>query len=249
MHRVFADAKDIDITEKKVKVTDDDAHHLINVLRIKPGEEVIVCDTQKTDYLCAAANISKDFIIFDILDRFSNKAEKNYHITLCQAMPKAGKIELVLQKAVELGADDIIIFYSKRCDAVYEKSKEDKKLARYKKIVYEAAKQCGRGIIPGVQLKEDFCGMYESISKICTKVMAYEEEKNVSIKQILPQISDSAAFIIGPEGGFEACEAQYALSRGAHIVSLGSRILRTETAGMFVLCCLAYEKELNPESI
>lgn len=245
MHRVFTDEKNINNEDKFLTVTGDDAYHLIKVMRIKKGDKVTVCDKKNTDYFCEAANIGKDSVIFNIKDSCVCEAEKDYKITLCQAMPKGAKIEIVLQKAVELGCDSIIIFYSERCDTKYNKSKEDAKLERYNKIIYEAAKQCNRGIIPVVEIKKSFEDMIKSVNAQGNIIMAYEEEKNLSLRQVLSKTEGSVSFIIGPEGGFEPAEALCAKNAGAKIVSLGKRILRTETAGMFMLSCCAYEKELS----
>lgn len=245
MHRVFTDEKNINNEDKFLTVTGDDAYHLIKVMRIKKGDEITVCDKNNTDYICQAAHIEKDNIIFNIIDSNASEEEKNYKITLCQAMPKGSKIETVLQKAVELGADNIVIFYCQRCDVKYSKSKEDAKLERYNKIIYEAAKQCNRGIIPVVEIKKSFEEMIKSVNAQGRIIMAYEEEKNVSLRQVLSKTEGSVCFIVGPEGGFELSEVQYAKNAGAEVVSLGKRILRTETAGIFMLSCCAYEKELS----
>ncbi|NMC57707.1 MAG: 16S rRNA (uracil(1498)-N(3))-methyltransferase [Eubacteriaceae bacterium] len=249
MHRVFTDEKNINAEDKFLTVAGEDAYHLIKVMRIKKGEKVTVCDKNNTDYTCEAAHINKDSIIFNIIDSCVCEEEKNYKITLCQAMPKGAKIETVLQKAVELGADNIVIFYSERCDVKYNKSKEDAKLERYNKIIYEAAKQCNRGIIPTVEIKKSFDDMIKSVNAQGKIIMAYEEEKTVSLKQVLLKTEGSICFIVGPEGGFELSEVQLAKDAGAEIVSLGKRILRTETAGMFMLSCCAYEKELSKAGV
>ncbi len=245
MHRVFTDEKNINTEDKFLTVTGDDAYHLIKVMRIKKGDIVTVCDKKNTDYICDAAHIDKDSVIFKITNSYVCEAEKDYKITLCQSMPKGAKIETILQKAVELGADNIVIFYSERCDVKYAKSKEDAKLERYNKIIYEAAKQCNRGIIPALEVKKSFEEMIKSVNAQGSIIMAYEEEKSVSLRQVLSKTEGSVSFIIGPEGGFEPSEALFAKNAGAETVSLGKRILRTETAGMFMLSCCAYEKELS----
>ncbi|MEL7570555.1 MAG: RsmE family RNA methyltransferase [Eubacteriaceae bacterium] len=249
MHRVFTDEKNINTEDKFLTVTGDDAYHLIKVMRIKKGDTVTVCDKNNTDYTCEAAHIDKESVIFNIIESRICESEKDYKITLCQAMPKGSKIETILQKAVEFGADNIVIFYCSRCDVKYSKSKEDTKLERYNKIIYEAAKQCNRGIIPTLEIKKSFEEMIKSVNAQGSIVMAYEEEKNVSLKQVLSKTEGSLCFIVGPEGGFEFSEVQLAKDAGAQIVSLGKRILRTETAGMFMLSCCAYEKELLKASV
>ncbi len=248
MHRVFTDEQNINHEDKFLTVAGEDAYHLVKVMRIKKGERVIVCDKKNTDYVCEAAHICKDSVIFNIIDSYNSEAEKNYKITLCQAMPKGTKIDTVLQKAVELGCDSIIIFYSSRCDAKYNKSKEDAKLERYNKIIYEAAKQCNRGVIPGVEIKKSFEEMIKSVNAQNNIIMAYEEEKTLSLNEALSKAEGNICFIVGAEGGFESDEVQYAKNAGAETVSLGKRILRTETAGMFMLSCCVYEKELGKAS-
>ena len=245
MHRVFTDEKNVNNENKFLTVAGDDAYHLIKVMRIKKGDRVVVCDKNNTDYVCEAAHINKDSVIFNILQSRDTETEKNYKITLCQAMPKGYKIELVIQKAVELGADSIIIFYSSRCDATYNKNKEDAKIERYNKIIYESAKQCNRGIIPVLEIKKSFEELIKSVNAQGTVIMVYEEEKAVNLRQILSKTEGNVCFIVGPEGGFDLSEVQLAKDAGAKIVSLGKRILRTETAGVFVLSCCVYEKELN----
>lgn len=245
MNRVFIDENNINKEEKYLIVTGTDFEHLKKVLRVKIGEKIIACDKNKNDYLCEVSVIDKESLRMNIVSNMKNQSEKSFQITLCQAMPKGNKIEIVLQKAVELGVDCIIIFYAQRCDVVYEKEKEEKKLSRYKKIIYEAAKQCNRGIIPKIEIQKNFVQMFDSIDKDNLIIMAYEEERSFTLKTALQNTNESLCFIVGPEGGFEYSEVDYAKKANAKIVSLGSRILRTETAGLFMLSCCIYKRELG----
>jgi 16S rRNA (uracil1498-N3)-methyltransferase len=245
MHRVFVDDFNIKKEQNNIVVAGTDFEHLKKVLRVKIGEEIIACDKNKNDYLCEVSSVHKDFLEMNILSNTKNQSEKSYEITLCQAMPKGNKIELVLQKAVELGVDHISVFYAQRCDVVYDKDKEEKKLKRYEKIVYEAAKQCNRGILPDVEIYQSFTDMFNALDKNNLIIMAYEEERNHTLRQALQNTVKSLCFIVGPEGGFEQKEVEHAKKSGAKIVSLGSRILRTETAGLFILSCCVYERELG----
>ncbi len=245
MYRIFVDDVNSRKEENILTLKGTDFEHLKKVLRVKVGEKIIACDKNKNDYLCEVSGIYKDFLEMNIVDIIKNQSEKSYEITLCQAMPKGNKIELVLQKAVELGVDKIIIFYAQRCDVVYDKDKKEKKLKRYEKIIYEAAKQCNRGIIPSIEIQKNFIDLFGGFDKDNVIIMAYEEEKNRTLRQALQNTKKSLCFIVGPEGGFEEKEVEYAKKSGAQIVSLGNRILRTETAGVFILSCCVYERELG----
>lgn len=244
MHRIFIDQEALKGDGGCLRVLGAEAHHMKNVLRMRPGDVFIACDGAHTDYTCTVVDLTKDSLTATITSASQNASKKNYTLTLCQAMPKGAKIDTVLQKATEIGADAINIFFSARTDVRYDETQQQKRLIRYNRIVEEAAKQCGAGSLPAVRIYKDFDGLLRALNPKAHIILAYEEEKTTTFKSVLR--GDSSAeivFIIGPEGGFAPEEVHRAKEAGADIVSLGKRILRTETAGMFMLACCVYEKQ------
>ena len=244
MHRIFIDREELYDDDGSLRVFGARAHHMKNVLRMRPGDAFIACDGAYTDYSCTVTSVAKDSLEASVISASQNASKKDYTLTLCQAMPKGAKIDFVLQKATELGADEINIFFSARTDVKYDEAQQQKRLSRFDRIVEEAANQCGAGAIPAVRIFKDFDAMLASLDPAAKVIMAYEEEKTTTFKSVLRgNNSTNLVFIVGPEGGFDPKEAQHAKEAGAVLVSLGRRILRTETAGMCLLSCVSYEKQ------
>ncbi len=225
MSKFFVDKSSVFVDN--ITITGTDVNHISRVLRMNIGDDIKICDKEGTDYFCKIQSITKDEVICSIESKEICPAEPKVKVTLFQCIPKQGKMDSIIQKAVELGVYEIVPVLSKRCVAKGEKSD------RWQKIAAEAAKQCGRGIIPKVHPAIDF---KEAVSELCKKELAlfpYEEAKDGALKD-LPKV-DSVGIIIGPEGGFAPEEVSRGEKLGAKIITLGKRILRTETAGSTVI--------------
>lgn len=231
MPKFFTDRENIG---EKIILTGEDARHIGRVLRMAPGDEVTVCDKEGTDYYCKIEKITKEDVTLSVIKSEACPAELDLKITLYQCIPKAGKMDSIIQKATELGAFEIVPVLSERCVAKGEKAE------RWQKIAYEAAKQCKRGVIPKVRNTLTFSEAIEELKEKELAFMPYEEARDGKITY---SGEKSAGFIIGPEGGFSPVEVKKASDAGIKICTLGKRILRTETAGSTVLSVLSYLAE------
>lgn len=207
------------------------------------GDEVTLCDGRKTEYTARIERMEKECITLQILASASSKTEPRCSVTLYQGLPKAGKLETIVQKCVELGVSRIIPFQAARSVVQLSARDFEKKRPRYARVAYEAAKQSRRGIIPEIGGLADLST--ENFSEYDLVMLAYEEEHGMTLKQALRCAENISrlALIIGPEGGFACDEVASLAERGAVPVSLGPRILRTETAGMAALAMALYELE------
>lgn len=226
-------------------ITGDDAHHISRSLRMRVGESLTVCDGCGKDFFCTVAEISDSTVLLDVNDSAVSTAEPPYRINVYQALVKGDKFDTVIQKSVECGATSIIPLVTSRCTVKLSDSDTEKKRVRWQRIATEAAKQCGRGVIPTVEPSVSF----SSIAKIaeCHDLVLFCYENGTHLlKNALDEFKKapkSIAVIIGPEGGFSEEEAALAKESGALTVSLGKRILRTESAAPFVLACLSFALE------
>ena len=245
MPRFFVDKEYI--KEEKIIISGSDAHHIARSLRMAEGDSVTVSDGEGMEYECRLSRIRDEECECEILLKSPSERESPVYITLFMAYPKGDKLEVVIQKAVELGASRIVPFESSRCIKRPKAEKQDKQLARLKKIAEEAAKQCGRARIPEVSLPLSFEKMLCEMKKSALSLLCYEDERGTNIKTALREAGekDSIAVIVGSEGGFSEGEAEAARAAGARAVSLGKRILRCETAPSFALSAIAYEMELS----
>ena len=248
MPRFFV--KNNQINNDKITIIDEDVKHIKNVLREKVGNELIICNTSnKKDYLCKIEEISEEYIKCKIEKELENNSESNIQVTIMQGLPKADKMELIIQKSVELGVYDIIPIEMKRCVVKVNEKDKQKKLQRWQKISEVAAKQSGRNIIPQIKEKvniKQVCNLVKDYDKL---IVAYEEEKENSLKSELKSIKSKdkenikIAILVGPEGGIDLAEIEELRKAGAVIVTLGKRILRTETVALNVLSNIMYELE------
>lgn len=238
------------IDNNKITIIGDDVNHIKNVLRQKSGDKITICDTSKEqDYLCEIDKIEEKSIDCNIIEKLENNTESNVKVTIFQGLPKADKMELVIQKSVELGVYDITPLQMKRCVVKLNEKDKLKKIQRWQKISEVAAKQCGRNIIPKVNnivnVKEvcNLCNEYDIV------LIAYENEKENTLKKELKNLKKldkeeiKVAVIIGPEGGIAPEEIEMFEENGAKIITLGNRILRTETVALSVLSIIMYELE------
>lgn len=226
-----------------------DIHHMKKVLRLSAGDEVDVSDGAEWEYRAEIKTIYEDEVALVILDKQKFAREPRLHVTLYQGIPKAGKMEGIIQKSVELGVFSIVPVFMERT-VVVDKGNFGKKLERWQKISDEAVKQCKRGIVPQIDEAIKFSGAIEQLNQYDLILFPYENEEERTIKDCLRRISESedkpktVAIIIGPEGGFSPKEAALLDTVGAERVSLGKTILRTETAGPAALAMTMYELEL-----
>lgn len=237
MHRFYVNADQI--SEGEIKITGADVNHIKNVLRMKQGEEILICNGHGKDCYCIINQVSDKEIIAKIQSMQDTGTELATKIILFQGMPKKDKMELIIQKAVELGVSEIVPVITKRAVVKLEdKKKEEKKLERWRAIAEGAAKQSGRGIIPTVASSMSMKEALTAAAGMELGIIPYENAKGMketrAIMEGLHQYKSIAIFI-GPEGGFE--ESEITLAKENHIkpITLGKRILRTETAGLCVL--------------
>ena len=223
---------------KTAVITGADAAHISRVLRMKSGDLAIVCDGRKTDCLCRIISADSSCVELEILDKRENEAEPSVYLRLFQCLPKGDKLEFIVQKAVELGASEIIPVASKRCVSRPDRKSSEKKLERYRRIAEEAAKQCGRGILPKIGETLDFPQAVKAVNPEGLGLIFYEcgGESLVSLAGGIK--SGAIDVFIGSEGGFEESEVSLALENGIHAATLGKRILRCETAPIAAISVL-----------
>lgn len=234
------------VGETAVRIEGSDVNHIKNVLRMKRGEEILVSDGNEREYHCEIESLEEDCVIATILDIDGTTRELPIQITLFQGLPKGDKMELIIQKAVELGAARIVPVETKRAVVKLDGKKAEAKRVRWQAIAESAAKQSKRTVIPEVAPVQNFKNALEFAKSMDIRLIPYEEAENMAkTREAFAEIKqgNSVAVFIGPEGGFAESEVEAAMGIGAKAVTLGKRILRTETAGLFVLSVLAYEFE------
>ncbi len=242
MHRFFVD--NCSGSSENIIITGNDVNHIKNVLRIKVGEHILVSDGQGMDYECSISELADDMVTAKIEDVFKNSAELPVKITLFQGIPKSDKLELIIQKAVELGVHEIVPVITKRTVVKIEEKKASKKLERYNGIAQSAGKQSGRGIIPEVKNFVSFKEALNMAKNLDMNIIPYEEARGMEYsRQVIADIKGkkSLGIFIGPEGGFAKEEVDMAVEMGAKCITLGNRILRTETAGLATLSIIMFE--------
>lgn len=240
MPRFFV-AKD-KITEKDIVIDTQDVKHITRVLRLGVGDRIEVCNTDGTDYDAEITHVENNKIVCRICASRRSDTEPELHVTLFQAIPKAAKMDYIIQKTTELGISRIVPCMMTRCVSKPD-GKEDKKLARWRKIAEEAGKQSGRGRIPEIT---DILSFEDAAERLCACDIAfapYECERQASLRQVLTKTSGAktVGFMIGPEGGYDPAETLRLQELHIPTVTLGPRILRTETAGEAVLAMVMYE--------
>lgn len=238
MYRFFCDT-DGEI----VRVTGEDAHHISNVLRMEKGEQIIACCGDGLDYIAEITNIAKDCVTANVIKTEPSKGESNIKITLFQGLPKGEKFDTVIQKSVELGVFEIVPIMLKRCVVKIDSKKKSAKTERWNKITLSAAKQCGRGIVPQVKEPLDIKEAALLMKNFDLVIVAYEEEKETTLKDVLTSCGEvkNIAVVIGPEGGIEKEELNYLVeTANGKSVTLGERILRTETAPISLISMIMY---------
>lgn len=250
MSRFFVPPENIGV--RTIEITDSgDLHHMRKVLRLRPGDEVDVSDTDQWEYRARIEILEEDSAMLTILDRQAFAAEPKTKVTLYQGIPKQGKLDRIIQKCTELGVREIVPVFMDRT-VVADRGHMTRKAERWRRIAAEAVKQCRRGIIPAVRDAVELTDVINESGEYNLVLIPYENEQAVSIKEVLREDGwrhrgkkeRRIAVFIGPEGGFSEAEVQAVTEAGGRSVTLGRTILRTETAGPAALVMIMYELEL-----
>lgn len=244
--------KDEQIKKDEIIILGQDVNHIKKVLRAKQGDELQICNSQNGEnFLCEIQDLEKDNIICKIKQKIKEHVESNIDITVFQGLPKSDKMEYIIQKSVELGVHDITPVEMKRCVVKLDEKDKIKKIARWQKISEVAAKQCGRDIIPKINNVINIQNICNLIPKFDILLVAYENERKNALKENLIKCKDhysknkkiKIGVVIGPEGGLEEKDVELLKDNGAKIITLGKRILRTETVALNILSIIMYELE------
>ena len=243
MYQFFVEDAQISATD--VVIEGSDVNHIKNVLRMKCGEKIRISSESGRNFFCSIADIEEDFVRADIIEELEEDTELPNKIYLFQGLPKSDKMELIIQKAVELGVYEVIPVAMKNCVAKLDEKKATSKIARWQEIAKSAAKQSKRSLIPNVAMPMSYKLAVEQANELDVVLVPYENERGMEatrevIKTIKP--GQTIGIFIGPEGGFDPSEVEV-VKKHAHLISLGNRILRTETAGLATLSMLIYQLE------
>lgn len=245
MHKFFVNIEQI--KSDQVHIIGSDVKHILNVLRLKKDDEIQICSIENSkNYIAKIVEYSKEEVICKIIEPIDTSVEPRVKIDIYQGLPKADKMELIIQKTIEIGVKSIIPVSMERSIIKLSHKDEEKKIERWQKISEVAAKQSKRDIIPKIEKSINIEKVLERIEDYTKFIVAYEEEKNKTLKQVLKEIKNKEnikiGVLIGPEGGIDEKEIQK-LKEKAEIITLGNRILRTETAPIVVVSNIIYELE------
>lgn len=247
MYQFFVDPAQIYISDKRVIITGEDVNHIKNVLRMRAGEEISVSNgLDGREYRCGILSLGEEEILCELRFMKEDRVELPSQVYLFQGLPKADKMELIIQKAVELGVRQVIPVAASRCVVKLDDKKAAAKRARWQGIARAAAKQSKRAIIPEVTEVSSFSDAVREASMMDVALIPYELAEDMSrTKEIMENLKPgtSVAVFIGPEGGFSEGEISLAAENGIRPITLGKRILRTETAGLAVLSWIMYQLE------
>lgn len=241
MYQFFVD--DAQVHEHEIVIEGSDVNHIRNVLRMKIDERIRISNMSGKAYFCHITLITEDMVVAEIDSEDDNGTELGNRITLFQGLPKGDKMELIIQKAVELGVYKIVPVSMKNCVVKLDEKKAAKKVERWQAIAESAAKQSKRTIIPLIDKPVSYKLALEKAGKLDVTLVPYENERGMAAtRQIMGQIKkrQSIGIVIGPEGGFAPEEIKLADDNDMHRISLGRRILRTETAGLATLAMLVF---------
>ncbi len=227
------------IEGSQVLLTGADAAHMCKSLRMKPGDTVTLCDTRGFDYHCVIQRLSSQEAALTIIDKHRCENEPSVSVILYQGVPKGEKMDWIVQKAVELGVSEIVPVEMERCVSRPDQKSAQKKTARWQKIANEAAKQCGRGILPQVSPLTSFGQALAQAAEAQSFLFCYEGGGE-SVSSLVNRETKTVSVFIGPEGGFSMAEAEAVQKAGGVPVTLGKRILRTETAPLAALSVVMY---------
>ena len=237
MHRFFVDY--IVNSDEVIIDNINDVNHIKRALRVQIDEKLEICDASEQEYIVSVVSMDEQ-IICNVIEKRLVSRESAVLVDLYQGLAKGSKMETIIQKSVELGVHNIYPLLTKRVIVKLDNKGEKKKIERWQKIADEAAKQSKRSHIPEVKSMVSIKNLNQALVDYDLVLIAYELESSRSLKEHLVEGVKKVAIIIGPEGGFETDEIEVLVNKGAHSVSLGPRILRTETAGIAMLSIIQY---------
>lgn len=246
MRRFFTEPQNI---SGNVAEIFEDAKHIEKVLRMNCGDKILIFDGTGAEYTAQLVSIEKSVCRAEVLEKSYSLSEPKIKITLFQALPKAGKMETIIQKAVELGVFEIVPVMTERCvTKINNKAAGEEKAKRWNKVSVEAVKQCGRGLVPKVHEPVTFEKAIEMLKNLQIPLMPYEmlgHEGQKGLKEILNSNREAKEFgiLVGPEGGFADSEAEYAVENGIKAIGLGRRILRTETVASALIPMIMFDRD------
>lgn len=246
MNRFFVSPSNINIEGNEIIINGEDVKHISKVLRLTKGDLVEICDGKAYEFIAEINSVTKDEVILRIKDQQPLKSEPPIEVILYQSIPKSTKMDLIIQKTTEMGIKEVIPIITDRTIVQFKDDKDkEKKTDRWQKIAIEAAKQSKRGEIPKIHYPITFKEALEHCQINNLNIIAYEKENNTGIKESIMTAKDNNSkkigIWIGPEGGFTEKEIHAAKEQGVQAITLGPRILRTETAGFTVLSIVMYE--------
>lgn len=239
------------IEDESIYINGEDVNHIVNVLRLTKDDEILICNKDRNiTYKAKIDRLAKDKVVCKIEEMIEDSTESNIFVTIFQGLPKADKMEYIIQKTTELGVKEIVPVMMKRSIVKLEGKEADKKIERWQKIAEVAAKQSGRDAIPTIGKILKVQELSKKISDYDIFIIAYEKENDVTLKQVLKntKINENEnlkiGVLIGPEGGIDETEIDLFKEKGVKTITLGKRILRTETAPIAILSNIMYEYEL-----
>lgn len=248
MPKFFVDSNQVQ--DNRIIIIGQDVNHIKNVLRKEVGNKLEICNKDNSNnYLVEIQKLEKEKIECNIIKTLNVQTESNVFINVFQGLPKSDKMELIIQKSIELGVSEITPVSMKRCVVKLSSKDESKKIQRWQKISEVASKQCGRNIIPNINNIIDTKDICNYIDDYDVVLVAYENEKENRLKDELNRLKQMGknnyklAIVIGPEGGFEPNDIKLLKEKGAEIITLGNRILRTETVALNMISIINYELE------
>ncbi len=251
MDRFFVEPEHLNLDDRTLYIDGEDVKHISKVLRYGQGDEIEVCDSNGHEYICRIESIDKTRIDLSIVNEVDINRESRIRVSLYQGVPKSTKMDIILQKLTEAGVDEIVLVNTKRSVVNIKGDKADKKFDRWERIIYEAAKQCKRGLIPKLRGILSFKEALEDMGKNDINICPYEVEKSLGIKEALQtdqvkRILENkdevmVGIFIGPEGGFAEEENEMVKAAGIASVTMGPRIFRTETASIVATAITLYE--------
>lgn len=246
MQRYFVEKEQFE--NEKVRILGEDARHISRVMRGRAGDQIIVCDGALRVVLAELEVVEQSEVVAVVLEEIAEKNEARFRVSIAQSLPKGDKLETVIQKCTEIGADAFVPFLSERTVVQYDAKKEEKRLQRWSKIAKEAAEQSHRSRIPEVKQPLTYKQLLKTFGDYDLVLFCYEKENGLQLRDAVRPFAESrqeseanVLLVVGPEGGFAEREADEAEAAGAKITGLGKRILRAETAGMTALSCILYE--------
>lgn len=241
MHKFFVNSENI--AGNRICIKGEDVNHIYKVLRLRENDEILVSNGMGREYISKILDINKHEVVCEAVESFDNTSEPPVNITLYQGLPKAQKMELIVQKCVEIGVVKFQPVITQRVVVKIDGKDISNKMDRWNKIAEEAAKQSNRGILPAVLPPISFEKAVEELKNMDIAVIPYEKEKSKGVREAFSAASSykKIGILIGPEGGFEESEVAVCMQEGIKPITLGPRILRTETAGMVASSIILYE--------